>query len=127
MCPMDRLVVLMKQYASALLSSGMVVLGFIAVFFGSSRIIDQRPSEGLSGTDVAHADIPPYDQASYYSQSAYYSQTSYGVYSQAYYQGYYQGYYQSYYEGYYQGSYYGCGSCGGGCDSCSGGDDDDGC
>ena len=124
---MDRLVVLMKQYASALLSSGMVVLGFIAVFFGSSRIIDQRPSEGLSGTDVAHADIPPYDQASYYSQSAYYSQTSYGVYSQAYYQGYYQGYYQSYYEGYYQGSYYGCGSCGGGCDSCSGGDDDDGC
>jgi len=122
---MDRLVVLMKQYASALLSSGMVVLGFIAVFFGSSRIIDQRPSEGLSGTDVAHADIPPYDQASYYSQSAYYSQTSYGAYSQAYYQGYYQGYYQSYYEGYYQGSYYSCGRGGG--DDDAGDDDDDGC
>ena len=125
MCPMYRLVVLMKQYASALLSSSMVVLGFIAVFFGSSRIIDQRPSQGLSGTDVAHADIPPYDQASYYSQSAYYSQTSYGVYSQAYYQGYYQGYYQSYYEGYYQGSYYSCG--GGGGDDDAGDDDDDGC
>ena len=122
---MDRLVVLMKQYASALLSSGMVVLGFIAVFFGSSRIIDQRPSEGLSGIDVAHADIPPYDQASYYSQSAYYSQTSYGAYSQAYYQGYYQGYYQSYYEGYYQGSYYSCGRGGG--DDDAGDDDDDGC
>ena len=127
MCPMDRLVVLMKQYASALLSSGMVVLGFIAVFFGSSRIIDQRPSQGLSGTDVAHADIPPYDQASYYSQSAYYAQSTYGVYSQAYYQGYYQGYYESYYEGYYQGSYYSCSGCSGCSCGDDAGDDDDGC